>query len=338
MASESSNFTSATWKTYSTAPNFTLSSGNATKTVYFKVKNVGGESTVSSDTIILNIVIIPTISSFKINNGAASTSNAVVTLNNICGNSPTQYMASESSSFTGATWQTWSSAPNFTLSSGIGTKTIYFKVMNTAGGSATVSDTITFNEVLIPAVTAFTINNGADTATTRTVTLNNTCTNTPTEYMASESMDFTGGAWKAWSSAPIFTLSVTNGLKAVYFKVRNAGGESSAVSHSITLKMPPSISSFRINNGATYTTNTIVTLNNVCVNTPTHYMASESSNFSGASWQIWSATPKFTLSLGYGKKTIYFKVKNSEGESPVASDTIIPYKPCSVGKAWMLFE
>ena len=39
----------------------------------------------------------PTVDSFAINNGAASTTDAAVTLNNTCSGSPTQYMASESS-------------------------------------------------------------------------------------------------------------------------------------------------------------------------------------------------------------------------------------------------
>ena len=36
--------------------------------------------------------------------------------------------------------------------------------------------------------------------------------------------------------APRFTLSASNGIKTVYFKVKNANGESPVVSDTITLK------------------------------------------------------------------------------------------------------
>jgi hypothetical protein len=53
MASESSNFAGARWRSYSQRPKFTLSAGAGTKTVYFKAKNGIGESPVVSDTITL---------------------------------------------------------------------------------------------------------------------------------------------------------------------------------------------------------------------------------------------------------------------------------------------
>jgi hypothetical protein len=85
---------------------------------------------------------VPVITSFKINNGAATTTKRKVTLNNYATNKPTKYKASQSSTFSGATWQTYSKAPSFTLSAGAGTKTVYFRVKNASGQSAVVKDTI----------------------------------------------------------------------------------------------------------------------------------------------------------------------------------------------------
>ena len=87
----------------------------------------------------------PTVSIFNINNDASSTTSQTVTLNNVASNSPTQYMASENPSFSGATWQTYSTAPTFTLSPGNGAKMVYFKVKNSYGESAVVSDPITLS-------------------------------------------------------------------------------------------------------------------------------------------------------------------------------------------------
>jgi len=85
------------------------------------------------------------------------------------------------------------------------------------------------------AISAFALNDGAASTTSRTVTLNNTCTESPTEYMACESSSFSGASWQPYATAPSFTLSAGNGTKTVYFKVRNAGGESSPASDTIWL-------------------------------------------------------------------------------------------------------
>ncbi|HYA41111.1 MAG TPA: TIGR03768 family metallophosphoesterase [Syntrophobacteraceae bacterium] len=95
--------------------------------------------------------IAPCVSSFKITLASGShytkgigTNSASVILNNtVSGSAPTQYMASESSSFIGASWQTYSKDPSFTLSAGSGTKTVYFKVQDGSGTqSAVVHGTI----------------------------------------------------------------------------------------------------------------------------------------------------------------------------------------------------
>ena len=335
MASESSSFTGASWLTYASVPSFTLSSGFGTKTVYFKVKNASGTASAAVRDTIQYVEAAPVVSAFRINNGAASTTSAKVTLNNkVIGSTPTQYMASESSSFTGASWLTYASVPSFTLSSGPGTKTVYFKVKNSSGmESAAVRDTIQYVEAA-PVVSAFRINNGAASTTSATVTLNNRVTgSTPTQYMASESSSFTGASWLAFSSAPSFTLSSGFGTKAVYFKVKNASGmESAAVRDTIQyVAAAPVASAFRINNGAASTTSATVTLNNkVTGSTPTQYMASESSSFTGASWLTDSSALSFTLNSGFGTKTVYFKVKNASGAASAAVSDGIEVEPVTI--------
>ena len=96
----------------------------------------------------------------------------------------------------------------------------------------------------------------------------------------------------------------------------------------VTLIARPSLTSFLINKDAASTAIRIVTLDNTAAtlspthSLPTHYMASENADFTGASWQIYSASPSFTLSRGHGVKTVYLKLKNDAGESGVRNDTI----------------
>ena len=91
-----------------------------------------------------------------------------------------------------------------------------------------------------------------------------------------------------------------------------------------------SISRFSINKGAGETNSREVKLNNTISGQPTHYRASESSDFSGAAWKVWSKAPDFQLSAGAGSKAIYFQVRrhatingaNIETHSPVVHRTI----------------
>jgi hypothetical protein len=325
MASEDSGFSGADWLTYSAAPKFNLSDGAGTKTVYFKVKNSFVESNVMSDEIVAN-GSAPVVTSFKINAGAASTKNGLVTLNNTATNLPMYYMASEASDFSGASWQPYTTAPKFTLSAGSGTKTVYFKAQNIFGESSVKSDTIL---ALAPVLSSFKINTGAASTKNGKVALNNTATNAPTHYMASEDSGFSGADWLSYSTAPKFNLSDGAGGKTVYFKVKNSFVESNVMSDEIAANgSAPVVTSFKINAGAASTAKGLVTLNNAATNLPMYYMASEASNFSGASWQPYTTAPKFTLSAGSGTKTVYFKAMNIFGESLVVkSDTISAFPP-----------
>lgn len=97
----------------------------------------------------------------------------------------------------------------------------------------------------------------------------------------------------------------------------------------ITVASPqtPVVTAFQINDGAASTTSRTVTLNNVCTGNPTHYMASEFADFNGAAWQTYDTIPNLDLSAGNVVKTVYFKVKNESGESPVATDDILLDEP-----------
>jgi hypothetical protein len=126
--------------------NVPVSSG---QTYYIKVVGYNGAfSTINSYGLGLSCPsggTTPAVTSFAINNGASSTTNQTVTLNNSATGNPTQYQASESSSYSGASWLSYSTAPTFTLSAGTGTKTVYFRVRNSAGiVSSSVSDSISF--------------------------------------------------------------------------------------------------------------------------------------------------------------------------------------------------
>lgn len=85
------------------------------------------------------------------------------------------------------------------------------------------------------AITAFALNGGAAAATSRAVTLDNLCGGNPTEYMASESIVFSGASWQPYAAGPAFTLSAGDGPKTVYLRVRSANAECGPVADAILL-------------------------------------------------------------------------------------------------------
>lgn len=54
----------------------------------------------------------------------------------------------------------------------------------------------------------------------------------------------------------------------------------------------------------------------------TEYIASEDIDFTNATWKPYQGSVNFTLSTGYGVKTVFFKVRNSSGESQAVKDQI----------------
>jgi hypothetical protein len=101
----------------------------------------------------------PKVVSFKINNGATTTTSRTVILNNVTERA-TLFCASERPDLQGAYWKRMHSAPQFILSSGNGQKRVFFQVADPKGRKTQiVSDWIFLNEP--PPPKTFTIN-GSD--------------------------------------------------------------------------------------------------------------------------------------------------------------------------------
>lgn len=106
--------------------------------------------------------------SFQINNGAETTSNNRVTLNNSAQGEPSHWRASESPDFTrNVQVGLYHPAPTYTLSAGGGVKTVYFQVLKLQSDSTFLyseakSDTINFSPAPTPAARSnFVIDGGS---------------------------------------------------------------------------------------------------------------------------------------------------------------------------------
>ena len=151
----------APWTLYSARPPFTLSAGAGKKTVYFQVQSPVAGTLVDSEIVSYTINRVAPRSSavFNINNGAATTFNRTVTLNNTASFTPSgpnpRYLASEDPNFAGAQWQAYGTEPQFTLSAGTGSKTVYFMASREVCGRVVatppVSDTIEIPQITVAA-------------------------------------------------------------------------------------------------------------------------------------------------------------------------------------------
>jgi len=164
----------------------------------------------------------------------------------------------------------------------------------------------------------------------RNITVHNSIIGIPTHYRVSESPDFTGASWVPFTSVDFpFTLSSGFGVKTVYVQVKNQYGESNVRSVQVEYKdgyVTLTLNSIYINEDAadTYSADVNVFIN--CNGTPTHYRVGETVDLSGLSWvpvTVGVSTVPYTLSSGYGAKTVYVQIKDSITESAVKADVIV---------------
>jgi hypothetical protein len=152
----------------------------------------------------------------------------------------------------------------------------------------------------------------------------------PAEMIMSESATFSGALWAAYQNPTTFELTSTDGLKTVYFKLRDAGlNESITVSRSITLDTsPPTLDRIELRDrttGSTLETNDrVVTVEAFSVSgTPTSMEASEYEDFYGAVWLPFINPFNGELSPGSGTKTVYYRLRDRAENVSVTKEASI---------------
>ena len=195
MIANTVTFAGRTWEDYDTSKEWTLTSGDSLKTVYIKVKDRAGKiSDIYSDNITLDTTA-PTGLDVSINSDQAYTNSTTVTLTlTATGASKMRFNNS------GENWSAWESyateKSGWNLSSGSGTKTVYFSAKDTAGNIATaVLDTITL-DTTAPAISNTQSSGATQTSITITWTTNEQSTSlveygTTTDYGSNTTLNST---------------------------------------------------------------------------------------------------------------------------------------------------
>jgi len=236
MQFSNDNATWSAWQAYTASKSWTLTPGDGTRTVSVRFRDgAGNESAVFSDTIELEAVDLsaPT-GSVSINDGAASTNSATVTLTldaTDTGGSGLAEMQFSHDSVNWSSWEAYATTRSWTLGAGTGTKTVYVRFRDAAANvSAAYSDTITVVDESAP-TGSITINGGDETATFRTVSLTLAATDTGgsgLSQMQFSNDNVTWSTWEAFLTAKVWTLEAGTGTRTVYARFRDVAGNVSA--------------------------------------------------------------------------------------------------------------
>ena len=137
MMSEDANFVGAQYQPMQTTLNYKFSSIlPSSKTLYLKFANANGLETITSASIVIDMVP-PIISDFKLDANTTYTLDSTVDLNITATDDSTiaSMIVSETADFTGSTWvdYTASTTPTYTFAAGEGSRSLYIKLRDQWG-------------------------------------------------------------------------------------------------------------------------------------------------------------------------------------------------------------
>ena len=308
--------------------------------------NESAKSTEKSITVPVTDTTPPT-GTVVINSGAASTTSASVTLTlsaTDTGGTVTGMKFSNDGS-TYSSEVSYATSYSWTLSSGYGTKTVYAKFKDNSGNwSSAVSDTIAYIDAT-PPTGSVVINSGAASTSTTAVTLTLSASDNSGSVtgMKFSNDGATYSSEVSYATSYSWTLSSGIGTKTVSVLFKDSSGNwmTSPATDTIQLVSPsdttPPTGSILINSGATTSSSTSVTLTLAASDTAGSVTGMKFSN-DGTTWSSevsYTTSYSWTLSSGYGTKTVYALFKDNSGNwmtSP-ATDTIQYASSCPVANA-----
>jgi len=289
----------------------------------------------------------PPTGSVSIKGGATSTTSRFVTLSLSCSDPSGCSHMKISNTFSGlssASTQSFTTSKSWTLASGDGTKAVFVIYRDSVGNwmivSSAKSDTIILDTK--PPTGSVSINNGAASTSSKTVTLSLSCSDPSgcSEMKITNSLVFSNAA-VPFTTSKSWTLTSGDGFKAVSVIYRDSVGNwmpaSSAVADTIRLDTKPPTGSVSINNGAASTSSKTVTLSLSCSDPSgcTHMKISNTiSGVSSATIQSFTTSKSWTLTSGIGTKAVFVIYRDAVGNWMPANSAVadtIRVESCSGG-------
>ena len=283
--------------------------------------NVTADHSINASFTLSGADTIAPTGTIVINGGAAYTTSRSVALNLSCTDNVACYQMQFSND--NVTWSgsaTYATARNWSLTTGIGDKTVYVKYRDKVGNwSPVYSANINFDNAA-PVTTASPV--GGTYTTIQMVTLS--CSD-GTGSGCDQTYYTTDGTPPTIASAvyagPI-PISATTTLR--YFSRDRAGNQEAVKTQTYTVDTITPIGTIVINGGVAYTTSRSVTLTLSCTdNVACYQMQLSSDNVTWSSSATYTTTRNWPLTTGIGDKTVYVKYRDKVGNwSPVYSANI----------------
>ncbi|MFX1391586.1 MAG: hypothetical protein ACFE9Z_16095, partial [Promethearchaeota archaeon] len=318
------NITWTAWETPNATRAWFLSAGDGIKTVYYEVKDNLGFINQFFDIIELDTTA-PT-GSILINDGDNWTNSTSVMLSltyedNISGVLEVRY---SNDNITWTAWELPSSTLAWTLFSGDGNKTVYYEIKDNVGFISQFNATIELDTVYPTG--SITINNGDEWANSTSVVLSLTYNDGTSGVLevrfSNDNINWT--SWETPNATKAWFLSAGDGIKTVYFEIKDKAGLISKFIDSIDLDTTAPTGSILINDGDDWTNSTSVMLSltyedNISGVLEVRY---SNDNITWTAWELPSATRAWTLFSGDGIKTVYYEIKDNMGIISQFNDTI----------------
>jgi len=329
MMSNDASFSGATWVTYATSLDWMLAAGDGTRTVYVKFRDrAGNESTVYSDTIILDMSAPTGSILIQAGTGVVTDTQVMLTLSASDANGVTQMRFSNDGTNYSA-WMSYTITSPWALSSGDGTKTVYVKFRDQVGNVSTVySDTIVLD--MTSPTGSVVINDGAVYAASRAVTLTLAANDSGTgvdQMMVANNSGFGGAMWMTYTTPLNWTLTAGDDTKTVYAEFRDRAGNESIVTYSDTIILDTTAptGSILIQGVAEVVTSTQVVL--ALSASDTHgvtHMRLRNDTAAWGAWEPFTTSRMWTLAAREGERTVGVQFRDPVGNVSAAySDSVV---------------
>ncbi|MDF1565996.1 MAG: fibronectin type III domain-containing protein [Deltaproteobacteria bacterium] len=307
---------------------WTLTTGDATKTVHACLRDAAGNTSPVQDEIILDTTD-PTGGSVAIDGGAAYATNTPVTLT-ITADADVTHMAVGNGALdcATATYEPFASVRSWVLTAGDATKTVTVCFRDAARRTGSASDTIVL-DTTVPAG-SITLDAGAAVTDTLTVAVDlGYASDTAGYALANGALDCGVATYTAATGTSLSTtwsLPSGDGVKTVVACFRDSAGNTASYATTITLDQTAPAGSLTIDAGATYATALGVQLG---VSAPSDTASMTFSNTAIADcdaatgWQAFAPSRAWTLAAGDGTKTVHGCLRDAAGNTFAVQDEIV---------------
>ncbi|MFX1566988.1 MAG: hypothetical protein ACFFCV_01325 [Promethearchaeota archaeon] len=313
------------WEAVGDSRAWTLLSGDSTKTVYYEIKDNAYLISQFNDSIILDTTA-PT-GSIIINDDDTWTNTTSVMLSLTYGDATSGVLEVRYRN-EGDAWTAWETAGDsraWTLLSGDGTKTVYYEIRDNAYLISQFNDSIILDTT---APTGSIIINDDDTWTNTTSVSLSLTYGDATSGVLEVRYRNEGDSWTPWEAVgdtKVWTLLSGDGMKTVYYEIRDNAYLISQFNDSIVLDTTAPTGSIIINDDDIWTNTTSVMLSLTYGDTTSGVLEVRYRN-EGGSWTAWETagdSRAWTLLSGDGTKTVYYEIRDNAYLISQFNDSII---------------